>query len=85
MARPKRIVQTTKGASLIDLGDGALLLEFHSKANSLGDDAMEMMQAAQVAVPKAFAGLVIGNEGRMAYFTPAADPNAEHSPSARDG
>ncbi len=71
VARPKRIVQTTKGASLIDIGDGALLLEFHSKANSLGDDAMEMMQAAHVAVPKAFAGLVIGNEGQ--HFSAGAN------------
>ncbi len=71
VARPKRIVQTTKGASLIDIGDGALLLEFHSKANSLGDDAMELMQAAQVAVPKAFAGLVIGNEGQ--HFSAGAN------------
>ena len=71
VARARKIVQTSKGASLIDLGDGALLLEFHSKANSLGDDAMEMMQAAQVQVPKAFAGLVIGNEGQ--HFSAGAN------------
>jgi 3-hydroxyacyl-CoA dehydrogenase len=71
VARPKKIVQATKGASLIDIGDGALLLEFHSKANSLGDDAIEMMQVAQVEVPKAFAGLVIGNEGQ--HFSAGAN------------
>lgn len=71
IARPKRIVQTNKGASLIDVGDGALLLEFHSKANSLGDDAMEMMVLAQEVVVSGFAGLVIGNEGQ--HFSAGAN------------
>ena len=70
-ANPTRIVQSSKGASLIDIGDGALLLEFHSKANSLGDDAMEMMLAAQAAVPQGFVGLVIGNEGQ--HFSAGAN------------
>src|SRR5262249_54922934 len=71
IARPRKVLHTNKGASLIDIGDGALLLEFHSKANSLGADAMEMMQLAMTEVPTAFAGLVIGNEGQ--HFSAGAN------------
>ena len=33
------------GASLIDLGDGVLCVEFHSKMNSLGEDQIGMLHA----------------------------------------
>lgn len=63
-ANPTKVVRTSKGASLIDLGDGVLLCEYHSKANAMGDDAIAMLAAAMdEEVPKGFAGLVIGNEG----------------------
>jgi 3-hydroxyacyl-CoA dehydrogenase len=58
-----QIVKTSGGASLVDIGDGVLLLEFHSKANALGEDAIRMMQHAQKVVPEGFAGLVVGNQG----------------------
>jgi 3-hydroxyacyl-CoA dehydrogenase len=52
-------------ASLLDLGDGVLCLEFHSKGNSidaqiveLGNRALEELERDDVV------GLVIGNEGR---------------------
>ena len=32
------VIEENSGASLIDLGDGALCVEFHSKMNSLGED-----------------------------------------------
>ncbi len=70
-ANPTKIVRTSKGASLVDLGDGALLVEFHSKANAMGDDAIAMLQAAKEEVPKGFAGLVIGNEGQ--HFSAGAN------------
>ena len=63
-AHPAKVVKTSPGASLVDIGDGALLLEFHSKANAMGDDAIAMMRAAiDGEVQKGFAGLVVGNEG----------------------
>ena len=37
--RARGVVKKNAGASLIDLGDGVLCLEFHSKMNALGDDA----------------------------------------------
>jgi 3-hydroxyacyl-CoA dehydrogenase len=57
------IVKTTSDASLVDIGDGVLLLEFHAKMNALGDGAVQMTQAALELVPKGFAGLVVGNQG----------------------
>lgn len=73
-ATPTRVVHTSPGASLVDLGDGALLLEFHSKANSLGADAFAAVDAASEIVPRGFLGLVIGNTGR--WFSAGADLGA---------
>jgi 3-hydroxyacyl-CoA dehydrogenase len=51
-------------ASLIDMGDGVLLLEFHSKANSLDPDIFAMAQTALDELQKdEWKGLVIGNQG----------------------
>jgi len=58
-----RIVKSTMDASLVDIGDGVLLLEFHSKMNSLGEGAISMAKEALTIVPAGFAGLVVGNQG----------------------
>ncbi len=58
-----KIVKTMGGASLIDIGHGVALLEFHSKANALGEDAVRMTQQAMKIVPEQFLGLVVGNQG----------------------
>ena len=39
------VVKTNSGASLIDLGDGVLAVEFHSKMNTVGGDTLEMLHA----------------------------------------
>ena len=68
----KRTVRAWPGASLVDLGDDVLLLEFTSKANALGADAFEAVHTAITQiVPGGFAGLVIGNQGR--WFSAGAD------------
>ncbi|HKH10936.1 MAG TPA: 3-hydroxyacyl-CoA dehydrogenase/enoyl-CoA hydratase family protein [Rubrobacter sp.] len=52
-------------ASLLDLGDGVLLFEFHSKGNSIDAGVTEMGYKALEALERDDAvGLVIGNEGR---------------------
>jgi 3-hydroxyacyl-CoA dehydrogenase len=52
-------------ASLLDLGDGVLCLEFHSKSNSIDAHIVEMGNRALVALERDdVVGLVIGNEGR---------------------
>src|SRR5215213_9771471 len=52
-------------ASLLDLGDGVLCLEFHSRGNSIEAGTVEMGNRALEALERDEAiGLVIGNEGR---------------------
>lgn len=50
-------------ASLVNIGDGVLCLEFHSKANALDPDIWNMMQQASDILEKDYVGLVIGNQG----------------------
>ena len=51
-------------ASLVDIGDGVLLLEFHSKVNALDDDIFSMALTAMEELEKdEWKGLVIGNQG----------------------
>jgi 3-hydroxyacyl-CoA dehydrogenase len=38
-------VKKNAGASLVDLGDGVLCVEFHSKMNAIGGDTIQMLQA----------------------------------------
>ena len=56
------VVQSNPGASLIDLGDGVLALEFHSKMNAIGGDTIAMLSAGVEEAERNFEALVIGNE-----------------------
>jgi 3-hydroxyacyl-CoA dehydrogenase len=58
-------LERNDSASLLDLGDGVLCLEFHSKGNSIDARIVEMGNKALAALERDdVAGLVIGNEGR---------------------
>ncbi len=70
-ADARAIVRSNAGASLIDLGDGVLGIEFHSKMNALGGDAMEMIQAGVALAATDFAAIVVGNEGE--HFSAGAN------------
>jgi 3-hydroxyacyl-CoA dehydrogenase len=59
----KKEVKKNAGASLIDLGDGVLCLEFHSKMNSIGGDTVQMVHAGLKALGDGFDAMVIGNQG----------------------
>ncbi len=61
--RAKGVVKTNPGASLVDLGDGVLCLEFHSKMNSIGGDIISMMFAGIEEMNKNFDAMVVANEG----------------------
>lgn len=50
-------------ASLLDLGDGIVNLEFHSKMNTIGGGVLAGFNKAVEIAEKDFKGLVIGNEG----------------------
>ncbi|MBU4277955.1 MAG: 3-hydroxyacyl-CoA dehydrogenase/enoyl-CoA hydratase family protein [Proteobacteria bacterium] len=59
-----KTVMENKGCSLIDLGDGVLCLEFHSKMNSLGQDIITMCEkAADKVEAEGWEGLVVANHG----------------------
>jgi 3-hydroxyacyl-CoA dehydrogenase len=57
------LVKKNAGASLIDIGENILCLEFHSKMNAIGPDTIGMIQTAVRETEKNYAGLVIGNQG----------------------
>lgn len=63
LKRARGVVKTNPGASLIDLGDGVLCCEFHSKMNSLGEDNIGMMYAGLEEAAKNYEALVIANQG----------------------
>jgi 3-hydroxyacyl-CoA dehydrogenase len=71
--RPGAVLESSTDAALLDLGDGVLLFEFRSKANSLGEGVIVALQKALARVAReGRAGLVIGNDDpRM--FTAGAD------------
>jgi 3-hydroxyacyl-CoA dehydrogenase len=56
------VVKSNAGASLVDLGDGVLAVEFHSKMNAIGGDTLQMLQAGVREASKSFAALVVGND-----------------------
>src|SRR5699024_136774 len=58
------VIKQNAGASLIDLGDGVLGLEFHSQNNAIGLDIIQMVNFAIDEVNKNYEGLVIGNQGK---------------------
>jgi 3-hydroxyacyl-CoA dehydrogenase len=57
-------IHRNNSASLLDMGDGVLLLEFHSQANTLDPDIFAMFETALDELKKdAWKGVVIGNQG----------------------
>jgi 3-hydroxyacyl-CoA dehydrogenase len=56
------VIKENAGASLYDIGDGVLCLEFHTKMNAIDADIVEMINFATEEVKK-HEGLVIANHG----------------------
>ena len=56
------VIRRNAGASLVDLGDGVVCVEFHSKMNAIGGDTLEMLQAGVAEAERNFAALVVGND-----------------------
>lgn len=58
-------IKKNDSATIIDLGDGVLDVEFHSKMNAIDDDLMKMVNEALDMVEGSdnYAGLVLGNQG----------------------
>ncbi len=63
-----RVLYSTQDASVLDLGDGVLLLEFHGKMNAIGEGVLRTLERALRLVDEGeYLGLVIGNEDKRAF------------------
>jgi 3-hydroxyacyl-CoA dehydrogenase len=58
-----KVLWKNAGASVLDLGDGILNVEFHSKMNALGSDVIQGLLKGVELAEKDFRGLVVGNNG----------------------
>ena len=68
-----RLLEDSRDASLIDVGGGVAVLEYHSKLNTLGQGVIEMIHRALDRVERdGLTGLVIGNDDPRT-FTAGAD------------
>lgn len=61
--RGSKLIWKNNGASVIDLGDGILNVEFHSKMNTLGGDVIQGLMKGVELAEKDFRGMVVGNQG----------------------
>jgi 3-hydroxyacyl-CoA dehydrogenase len=61
--RARGVIKQNTGASLVDVGDGVLCVEFHSKMNSIGEDQIGMLYAGLEETEKNFAAMIIANQG----------------------
>ncbi|MFT5724524.1 MAG: 3-hydroxyacyl-CoA dehydrogenase [Bacteroidia bacterium] len=61
--RSNQLVWGNKGASLHDIGDGVLCLEFHTKMNAIGSEILQgLNKSIDIAEKNGWKGLVIGND-----------------------
>jgi 3-hydroxyacyl-CoA dehydrogenase len=65
------VVRTNAGASLVDLGDDVLCVEFHSKLNAIGGDTIAMIETGVKEAAAGFAALVVGCEAE--HFSAGAN------------
>jgi 3-hydroxyacyl-CoA dehydrogenase len=57
-----KIVRRNAGASLVDIGDGVLCVEFHSKMNAIGGDTIQMLQLGVKEAAANGIALVVAND-----------------------
>ncbi|MCC9168272.1 3-hydroxyacyl-CoA dehydrogenase/enoyl-CoA hydratase family protein [Pontibacter harenae] len=60
--RGSSLVWKNSGASLIDLGDGILNVEFHTKMNAMGGDVIQALNKGIDIAEKDFRGMVVGSD-----------------------
>lgn len=60
--KENNVVWKNDGATLYDIGDGVLNLEFHTKMNSIGAEVIEGINTGIKKAEEGYKGLVIGNE-----------------------
>ncbi len=57
-----KLVEKNVGASLVDLGDGVLCCEFHTKMNAIGGDIVAMLHKGLGRLRRDFDAMVIANQ-----------------------
>jgi len=62
-----KVVKENASASIIDIGDGVVCLEFHTKMNAIDNDLTAMQNEALDIVEKDFVGLVVANHDERAF------------------
>ena len=65
LTRAGKVLDRNGSASLIDLGDGVALIEFHTKVNALDEDIFNLIHSSIDRAEKEFSGLVLGNQGSL--------------------
>lgn len=60
--KDNNVVWSNDGATIYDIGDGIINLEFHTKMNAIGAEVIEGINTAINLAEKDFEGVVIGNE-----------------------
>jgi len=68
----KKIVKENTAASLVDIGDGVVCLEFHTKMNSISAEMVQMISESCDIVNKDFQGMVVANHDQR-MFSAGAD------------
>lgn len=63
IAKHKNVVWRNSGTTIVDLGDGILNIEFHTKMNTIGGDVLAGLNKAIDLAEADFNGLVVYNEG----------------------
>ncbi|MER2998082.1 3-hydroxyacyl-CoA dehydrogenase/enoyl-CoA hydratase family protein [Pontibacter populi] len=61
--RGNNVIWKNTGATITDLGDGILNVEFHTKMNTMGGDVIMALNKGIDLAEKDFRGLVVGNQG----------------------
>jgi 3-hydroxyacyl-CoA dehydrogenase len=61
---PSKVVKKNLGASLVDLGDGVLAVEVHTKMNTIDGDVIAMLTEGVKEAEKNYEALVISNDGQ---------------------
>lgn len=61
--RASKTLWKNNGATITDLGDGIINLEFHTKMNTIGGEVIEGINKAITLAEASYKGLVISNEG----------------------
>ncbi len=62
--RKTKTVWSNSGTSIIDIGDGILCCEFHTKMNTIGGEVVQGVNKAIELAEENFRGLVISNDGQ---------------------